>query len=208
MFKKKLPLSLATTTTATTASHAAQAAHKAGWQQLGLALLLTAAAGSATAQGRAQAAPAPAPAVAAAVAAAAPLPAPLQLQASHLSGEAFSMKQIQGRVAVVFFWSTSCAVCRDTLPELRANLDGWRGKPISLLQVNVDKQAEDWQAYERIRSQMHKPAASLLSLYQDASLSPPKLPLTLVVDRQGRVVHRYEGRIAPEAWNDVADLLP
>jgi len=195
MFKKKLPLSLAASTT----THRAR-------RQLGLALLLAAGAGSAAAQGRAQAAPAPA--VAAAVAAATPLPAPLQLQASHLSGEAFSMKQIQGRVAVVFFWSTSCAVCRDTLPELRANLDGWRGKPISLLQVNVDKQAEDWQAYERIRSQMHKPVASLLSLYQDASLSPPKLPLTLVVDRQGRVVHRYEGRIAPEAWNDVADLLP
>ena len=76
------------------------------------------------------------------------------------------------------------------------------------MQVNVDKQAADWRSYEQIRNVMHKPVPGLFSLRMDAGLSPTKLPLTLVVDAQNRVVRRYEGRIAPEAWNDVADLLP
>ena len=37
---------------------------------------------------------------------------------------------------------------------------------------------------------------------------PKKLPLTLVLDTQGITRARYEGRIAPEAWDDVAELLP
>lgn len=136
------------------------------------------------------------------------LPSNWQLQASKLSGEAFAPSELKGRVAVVFYWSTACAVCRDTLAELRNNLEGWRKKPVSVVQVNVDKQAEDWRSYEQIRNVMHKPPPGLLSLRLDAGPSPARLPLTLVVDAQNRVVRRYEGRVAPEAWNDVADLLP
>jgi len=136
------------------------------------------------------------------------LPSNWQLQASNLNGDAFTPSQLRGRVAVVFYWSTNCAVCRDTLPELRANLAGWGKKPVSVVQVNVDKLADDWRSYEQIRNVMHKPVPGLHSLHLDAGPSPNKLPLTLVVDTQNRVVRRYEGRIAPEAWNDVADLLP
>jgi glutathione peroxidase-family protein len=32
--------------------------------------------------------------------------------------------------------------------------------------------------------------------------------LTLLVNAQGKVVARFEGRLAPEAWDGVADLLP
>lgn len=135
------------------------------------------------------------------------LPSNWQLQASSLSGEAFAAGQLQGRVAVVVYWSTNCAVCRDTLAELRTSLEGWRKKPVAVVQVNVDKNAEDWRSYEQIRNVMNKPLPGLLSLRLDAGPSPARLPLTLVVDAQNRVVRRYEGRVAPEAWNDVAELL-
>jgi len=35
-----------------------------------------------------------------------------------------------------------------------------------------------------------------------------KLPLTLVLDVRGQVMAKHEGRIATEAWDEVADLLP
>ena len=34
------------------------------------------------------------------------------------------------------------------------------------------------------------------------------LPLTLLIDSKGRVLQRFEGRLAPEVWDGVADLLP
>lgn len=134
---------------------------------------------------------------------------PLVLQAHNLAGEKFAAQErLRGKVAIVFFWSTGCAVCRDSLPELRANLAGWRDKPFALVTVNVDRNSADWQAYERILGQTQTPPKGLFALRQDPAVSvPPKLPLTLLVNASGQVVARYEGRLAPEAWDGVADLL-
>jgi cytochrome oxidase Cu insertion factor (SCO1/SenC/PrrC family) len=53
-------------------------------------------------------------------------PVMLDLHAFGTNGEKFTEDRIRGKVAIVFYWSTSCAVCRDSLPELRMNLNGWR----------------------------------------------------------------------------------
>jgi hypothetical protein len=51
-------------------------------------------------------------------------------------------------------------------------------------------------------------AKNLAVLHQDAKVpAPTKLPVTLLVDAKGQVVARYEGRLAPEVWDSVADLL-
>jgi len=136
-------------------------------------------------------------------------PPALDLQAHGTSGERFQPNQIRDRVAIVFFWSTACAVCRDSLPELRANLAGWRNKPFALVTVNVDRTSSDWLAYERILGQTQTPPKGLFAVRQDETRpQPPKLPLTLLVNTQGKVVARFEGRLAPEAWDGVADLMP
>ncbi len=133
----------------------------------------------------------------------------LDLQAVSATGEKFSPDRIRGKVAIVFYWSTSCAVCRDSLPELRTNLNGWRDKPFALVTVNVDKNAEDWLAYEKIQGKTQMPSKGLIAVRQDAGKAVPmKLPLTLLVDAKGKVVARYEGRMAPEVWDGVADLMP
>lgn len=135
--------------------------------------------------------------------------AALDLQAVSANNEKFSTDRIRGKVAIVFYWSTSCAVCRDSLPELRTNLNGWRDKPFVLVTVNVDKKAEDWLAYERIQSKTQMPSKGLISVRQeDGQATPTKLPLTLLVDAKGKVIARYEGRLAPEAWDGVAELMP
>lgn len=132
------------------------------------------------------------------------------LQAAYgAKGEKFMQEQIRGKVAIVFYWSTACAVCRDSLPELRANLSGWRDKPFALVTVNVDKSANDWLAYERILGTTQAASKGLIALRQDEGQSiPMKLPLTLLVDAKGKVISRFEGRLAPEAWDGVADLMP
>lgn len=135
--------------------------------------------------------------------------AALDLRAVSANNEKFSTDRIRSKVAIVFYWSTSCAVCRDSLPELRTNLNGWRDKPFVLVTVNVDKKAEDWLAYERIQGKTQMPSKGLISVRQeDGQATPPKLPLTLLVDAKGKVIARYEGRLAPEAWDGVAELMP
>jgi thiol-disulfide isomerase/thioredoxin len=134
-----------------------------------------------------------------------PNPAPIVLQASTLAGEPFDVGALKGKVVMLFYWSTDCAVCRSHLPELRANLLGWKGKPFELVTVNVDKDMAEWRAYEKIVAQTH--AVRPTAVWQ-GDIMRAKLPVTVVLDVQGREVAHHEGRIAPEAWDDVAALLP
>lgn len=133
----------------------------------------------------------------------------LQLPAVYANGQRFSTQALDGTVTVAFFWNTDCAVCRDSLPELRANLNGWKNKPFSLLLVNLDRKASDWQTYEKLVGQTQMNAKGLLSVRMEEEIpAGTRLPLTLLIDSKGRVLQRFEGRLAPEVWDGVADLLP
>ena len=133
----------------------------------------------------------------------------LQLPAVYANGQRFSTQALDGTVTVAFFWNTDCAVCRDSLPELRANLNGWKNKPFSLLLVNLDRKASDWQTYEKLVGQTQMNAKGLLSVRMEEELpAGTRLPLTLLIDSKGRVLQRFEGRLAPEVWDGVAELLP
>jgi thiol-disulfide isomerase/thioredoxin len=130
---------------------------------------------------------------------------PLLAQATTLEGANFDPSALRGKVVMLFYWSTRCAVCRSHLPELRANMVGWRGKPFVLVTINVDNDPAEWRAYERIAAQTQ--SARPLVLWSPGQVTA-KLPLTLVLDTNGKVFARHEGRIAPEAWDSVAEILP
>lgn len=133
----------------------------------------------------------------------------LSLAAADGTGKPVTAVAVRGKVAVVFFWSTNCAVCRDSLPELRANAAGWQDKPFALLAVNVDARKDDWLTYEKLVSRTVMPNANWLSVrLSDVAPAAQRLPLTLLVNAKGKVIARYEGRLAPEVWDGVAELLP
>jgi thiol-disulfide isomerase/thioredoxin len=131
----------------------------------------------------------------------------LAVSATTLEGGKFDQSQLKDKVVMVYYWSTGCAVCRSHLSELRANLAGWKGKPFALVTVNVDADAAQWRAYEHIAGQTQAQALRPISVWESRG-AMGKLPITLVADTAGVVKYRYEGRIAPESWDSVAELLP
>jgi thiol-disulfide isomerase/thioredoxin len=133
----------------------------------------------------------------------------LQLAATYADGKSFRMPDVGNTVTVAFFWNTDCAVCRDSLPELRANLQGWKNKPFSLLMVNLDRRESGWQNYEKLVTQTQMPSKGYHSVRMEEELPPGiRLPLTLLIDSKGQILQRFEGRLAPEVWDSVAELLP
>lgn len=139
--------------------------------------------------------------------------APPVLQGRTLSGQPFSLAAMRGKVTLVVFWSTDCAVCRDKMPELRANAQGWRGQPFQLVTVSLDRKLKDVADYEQLVRTVVNSNERLLALWAgDASYRfslprPVHLPATYLLDKSGRVVAQYDGRIPPEAWDRIADLL-
>jgi thiol-disulfide isomerase/thioredoxin len=153
-------------------------------------------------------------AVAAAQVAAAEIGSPFALRGVTLDGQAWDSERQRGKVLMVFYWRSDCAVCLSKMPELRRNAEGWKGKAFELLLVSADAKADEAVRYDNLVAQFQRGPRPLAFWrgapgFRDDLPGPPgKLPLTLVMDRAGQVVARFEGRVPAEAWNTIADLLP
>lgn len=137
----------------------------------------------------------------------------LDLQGRTLAGKPFALSSLRGKVVLVVFWSTECAVCRDKMPELRANAKGWSASPFELVTVSVDRRLQDALDYDQLvvrTTPMAHPALALWagdSVYRDTFGKPARLPTSYLLDKTGQVVEKYEGRIPAEAWDRIAELL-
>jgi peroxiredoxin len=124
------------------------------------------------------------------------------------------LAQLKGKVVLLFFWSTDCAVCLDKLPELRRNLEGWRGKDFVIVAVSQDRSMADLKAYEQVLDKVAPPNPQMKIVWRrDASHRdsfgdlPVKTPTTIVIDREGKVAKTLRGRVPAELWDDIAELV-
>ncbi|RVT50933.1 peroxiredoxin family protein [Rubrivivax albus] len=129
-------------------------------------------------------------------------------------GAAVDLPSLRGQVVMLFFWSTACPVCLDKLPELRRNLAGWTGQPFVVVAVNHDAERADYDRHARLRQQFLPPNPQWIDLWRgapghrdDLGPLPTQAPVTVLLDRQGRVRLRVVGRIAPYLWDEVAALV-
>lgn len=138
--------------------------------------------------------------------------APL-IEGKTVDGKLFSLPSLKGKVVLVLYWSTNCAVCRDKMPELRTNYEGWAGKPFELVAVNTDARIKDMRDYENIIARTVPTRQRFVQLwagdnsYRDNLGRHAQLPAGYLIDKSGKIVERYAGRIPPEAWDRIADLL-
>jgi len=152
-------------------------------------------------------------AIAAPRAASAPVALP-SLSGHTPQGQAVDLAAYRGKVVMLLFWSTDCAVCLNTLPELRRNLAGWRGKDFVVIAVNQDSDERTLTDYEALLDRLVPPDPQMKivwrkeSLHRDTfSATPPRELQTIVLDRSGHIFKSVHGRFPPEVWDDVADLL-
>lgn len=141
-----------------------------------------------------------------------------QVRAPALSGKTledrpYDLRQDQGKAMLIFFWSTGCAICRDKMPELRANYTAWRDKGFQLLAVSLDRNLDDLKAYDALIHRVVPPSHRFPMLWRghaahrDSFGSIVQTPTSFILDRQGREVKQVRGRIDPALWDDVAELV-
>jgi thiol-disulfide isomerase/thioredoxin len=134
-----------------------------------------------------------------------------------LEKKTFNLAALKGKVVLVMFWSTDCAVCRDKMPELRENVQGWAGKPFEMVLVSVDRRMADVDSYNAIINKAVPVKQRFTQLwtgdagYKDnldtSTLTRAQLPATLLIGKDGKLVERFNGRIPVEVWDKISDLL-
>ena len=125
-----------------------------------------------------------------------------ELRFVDATGRAKTLADFRGKVVLLNVWATWCEPCREEMPtldRLQARLGGDR---FQVLALSVDQQGAPV-----ARKFYDEVAIKALALYVDPTakaafvLNAPGLPVTLLVDRNGREIGRHLGAVkwdAPE----------
>lgn len=131
----------------------------------------------------------------------------------QLDGKPFDLNSTRGKVTLVVFWHKDCAVCRARMPELRANYLGWRDKPFELVSVATDSDVQSVRDYEQILQVAVPQAQNFPRLWRGGASHADNFgpistyPTSFLLDRQGKVLRVFVGRIEAALWDDIAEVV-
>jgi thiol-disulfide isomerase/thioredoxin len=114
-----------------------------------------------------------------------------QVSLTDLDGRVVQVKDFQGAVVLLNFWATWCGPCRVELPELQKLYGELGGKGLVILAVAVDTPKE------KVRPFMEKLGITMPAYLADARtqqmLGIDRVPFSILLDREGKVVQIYAG---------------
>ncbi len=121
---------------------------------------------------------------------------------TKLDGGALDTSSFGGKVVVVNFWATWCVPCIEEIPGFNKLSQQLGGKGVVVLGVSMDEEGA-----ERVRPFLKKhPMDYLVALGSEAvskQYGLDELPVTIVFDRSGKQVKRFEGFTAEDALQAV-----
>lgn len=124
---------------------------------------------------------------------------PQSLCFSDAEGRPACLPQWHGRVVLLYVWATWCAPCRPSMARLDKVQALLGGKDFQVVALSVDKRGAPAVANFQARNGIRH-----LAIFTDAdakameALSARAIPLSILVDRQGRVAQRVAG---PADWD-------
>ena len=133
----------------------------------------------------------------------------LAVQLPDASGQVQRLDQWRGRVLVVNFWATWCVPCREEMPQfIRAQAEDG-GKGLQFVGIAVDS-ADKVQKFSKdigLNYPTLVGGLGAIELSRDLGNRLMALPFTIVVDRDGRVVHTQLGPLKPDKLHAIVDPL-
>lgn len=121
------------------------------------------------------------------------IPAPA-VTFTSIEGEKISTADLRGRVVLVNFWATDCAVCIKEMPQLVETYRKHRERGFELIAVAMRHDPPNYVlSYTRKKALPFKvaldPMGVLAKAFDDVMLTPT----TIVIDKRGNIVTRILG---------------
>jgi thiol-disulfide isomerase/thioredoxin len=109
-----------------------------------------------------------------------------------LDGVTISTADWKGKVVVLNYWATWCIPCRAEIPEFNKMHRDLASKGVEVVGISMDEDGVDT-VREFLKQNPMKYTVGLGTGEMDTAL-----PITLVLDRNGKTVQRFEGFTKPE----------
>jgi peroxiredoxin len=109
-----------------------------------------------------------------------------------LTGQDYSLSQFKGKVVVLNFFTFFCGPCREEMPHLNAIYNQLKGKGLQFLGIAINSNPTQIRFLVKELG-LHYPVLigndKMTQAYGDVSI----VPTTIIINRQGNIVHRIEG---------------
>jgi thiol-disulfide isomerase/thioredoxin len=126
---------------------------------------------------------------------------PADVSFISLKGEQTALSTLRGKVVLVNFWATTCAICLREMPKIAETHEKYRARGLETIAVAMDYDRPDWVfAYAERTKPPFAIALDLLGTAARAFGGVRGTPTSFLVDKKGRIVWRVEGE------PDFADL--
>ena len=119
-----------------------------------------------------------------------------------IGGGTFDPAQAQGKVLVLYWWASWCPFCAQQSPAVQQLHDTAPAQDLQVLTLSVDRQLDDARNYMQQRGYSF-PTVFVTPEIHESFPKPAGLPVTLALDRNGKLVQAERGQMFEE---DVLEL--
>ena len=126
---------------------------------------------------------------------------------TELDGNTFDLTKLRGKVVLVNYWATWCAPCRKDMPKLDAFYRQHHDQNLEMIGISVDRE-RDLGKVRKVMAAIAYPVAMLKDVTNNGFGEPEGVPITWIIDRDGKVRDRMI-EVRDELLNTlVTPLLP
>ncbi len=116
-------------------------------------------------------------------------PAPPLTVETTGSGE-FDLGAMRGKVVLVKFWATWCAVCIAELPTVEKFYRKHRAEGFEVIALSIDR-PRDREKMRRLSARLPFPVALLSDASRNGFGTPEAVPVSFIIDRRGLVQDKF-----------------
>jgi len=108
------------------------------------------------------------------------------LVVTTLDERTFDLAKLRGKVVLVNYWATWCAPCRKEMPKLDAFYKRYHERGLEIIGISIDFDRDRDKA-RRMAGSVSYPTALVKSVADDGFGIPKGVPITWIIDRDGKV---------------------
>ena len=122
------------------------------------------------------------------------------LKLKNTRGATVNLSNYKGKVTLVNFWATWCPPCRAEMPDLIRWQRDFRGKGLRI--IGITYPPTSLREVRQFTRSIGVNYPILIGTKKTKALFDPgeAMPLTIVIDRKGRIIDRIEGIILREEF--------
>jgi peroxiredoxin len=118
-----------------------------------------------------------------------------------------SLARYKGRVVLLDFWATWCHGCKTEIPWYMEFENKYKGRGLAVIGVSMD--ADGWKSVKPFMAEKKMNYEVVIGsdeLGKKFGLS--NMPLTLLIDREGRIADEHAGVVDKNAWErEIQELI-